>query len=132
MAGSVRSRKETLTSTLPTLLTAVVLAVAGQLLVKAGINSVGGESFADGLLRGFLRIYTSPLVLIGTAVYAFSVFFWVYTLTKTDLSLAFPFVSLSYVLVILASWILLGETVPPLRWLGAAVICVGIILVSRS
>jgi drug/metabolite transporter (DMT)-like permease len=119
-------------SALPAILAGVLLAVAGQLLVKHGINLQGGGSFAAGLLRGYLRIYSSPWVLLGSGLYAVSILFWVYSLSRVPLSFAYPFVSLSYVLVILASRLLLGEAVPPLRWLGVAVICAGILLVSRS
>jgi uncharacterized membrane protein len=48
------------------------------------------------------------------------------------LSFAYPFVSMSYVLIILASRVLLGEPVSLLRWVGVLVICAGIIIVSRT
>ena len=117
---------------LPAILAAVALAVAGQLLVKHGIGLLSGPHFSSGLLRGFLNIFSSPWVLLGSGLYTGSVFFWVYALTKTDLSFAYPFVSLSYVLIIVASKFLLGETVSIVRWIGVFVICVGIVLLSLS
>jgi len=119
-------------SALPTILAAVVFAVAGQLLVKHGINQVGGEGFSRGLIRGYLHIYSSPWVILGSLVYIVSILFWVFSLARVDLSFAFPFVALSYVLVIVASRFLLRESVPVLRWIGVLVICSGIVLVSRS
>ena len=126
------ARKEKPMSVLPAILVAVALAVAGQLLVKHGIRLLPGPYFASGLLSGFLRIFTSPWVLVGSGLYTLSVFFWVFALTTADLSFAYPFVSLSYVLIILASRFLLGETVSLIRWIGAFVICCGIVLLSLS
>ena len=119
-------------SILSIILVAVVLAVVGQLLVKHGINLVQDHCFSGGLVRGFLRIFLSPWVIVGTGAYAVSVLFWVYALTRVDLSFAYPFLNLSYVLIILSAWLLLGEQVSPIRWLGVAVICAGVILVSRT
>lgn len=114
------------------ILAAIFLAVIGQILVKKGLNSFGQIDFSSGLIRNFVRIYLSPMVLIGTFIYLSSAFFWIYALTKVDLSFAFPFLSLSYVLIILASWLLLGESIPLLRWIGVIVICIGVFLVSKT
>ena len=114
------------------ILTAIFLAVIGQILVKKGLNSLGHIDFSSGLFRNYVKIFLSPAVLIGTFLYISSAFFWIYSLTKVDLSFAFPFLSLSYVLIILASWLLLGENIPLLRWIGVIVICIGVFLISRS
>jgi drug/metabolite transporter (DMT)-like permease len=114
------------------ILAAVALAVTGQVLVKQGMNALGAVQFSAGLLSAYGRIFTSPLVLAGTVSYTVSILFWIYALSRVDLSFAYPFLALSYVLVIIASWLLLGERIPPLRWIGLAVICAGILIVSRS
>ncbi|MFW6180758.1 MAG: EamA family transporter [Spirochaetota bacterium] len=114
------------------ILAAVALAVTGQVLVKQGMNALGTVQFSGGILSAYGRIFTSPLVLAGTVSYTVSILFWIYALSRVDLSFAYPFLALSYVLVIIASWLLLGERIPPLRWIGLAVICAGILLVSRS
>lgn len=114
------------------ILAAVALAVTGQVLVKQGMNALGAVQFSAGLLSAYGRIFTSPLVLAGTVSYTLSILFWIYALSRVDLSFAYPFLALSYVLVIIASWLLLGERIPPLRWIGLAVICAGILIVSRS
>lgn len=114
------------------ILASVSLGVLGQFLIKRGLNSLGKLDFAAGLVVAYLKVFLSPLVVLGLGVYFLGVFFWLYALSKVDLSYAYPFVSLSYVLVILASVFLLGEQVTPLRWLGVAAICAGVVLVARS
>jgi drug/metabolite transporter (DMT)-like permease len=117
---------------LPFILASVVLTVAAQILVKQGLNRMDSPVFNSGLLLGYLRIYSSPLVLLGSGLYMISILLWMYSLSKTQLSFAYPFVSLSYVLIIIASRFILGESVPAVRWIGILVILIGIVLVSRS
>ncbi len=118
--------------TILALVAAVALAVAGQILVKYGINELRDDVFAAGLIRGYARILSSTWVIAGSLLYVVSVFFWLFSLAKVEISFAYPFVSLSYVLIILASRFLLGETISPLRWIGVASICAGVVLVSRT
>jgi drug/metabolite transporter (DMT)-like permease len=124
--------KEKKMSVVPIILTAVFLAVIGQIFVKRGLDLLGTIDFSSGLFITYVKIFFSPFVLIGTVFYTISIFFWIYSLTRVDLSFAFPFLSLSYVLIILASWLMLGENIPLLRWIGVLVICLGVFLVSRS
>lgn len=111
---------------------AVLLAVAGQILVKKGLNIIGNVDFSSGVIRAYLKIFLSPLVVLGSITYTASIFFWLYALSKVDLSFAYPFLALSYVFVLLFAWIFLGETVSMLRVIGVLVICLGIYLVARS
>jgi drug/metabolite transporter (DMT)-like permease len=57
---------------------------------------------------------------------------WIAVLARLELSLAYPFLALNFVLVALSSRLILGESVPALRWAGILVICLGILLVARS
>jgi drug/metabolite transporter (DMT)-like permease len=61
-----------------------------------------------------------------------SLLIWFYVLTKVDLSIAYPFLALSYVLVLLFSWLILGESISALRIVGVSVISCGVILVAKS
>ena len=119
-------------SAVPFILIAVTLGVVGQLFIKIGLNSLRNLDFSTGLLVTYVRIFTSLHVVSGTFIYIVSVFFWLYALSKAELSFAYPFLALSYVFVLLASTLFLGETVPVIRWLGVSVICFGVFLVSRS
>ncbi|OEU84549.1 MAG: hypothetical protein BA873_13910 [Desulfobulbaceae bacterium C00003063] len=119
-------------STVPFILIAVTIGIIGQLLVKLGLNRLGNLDFSVGFIETYLRILLSPLVILGTLTYVASAFIWVYALTKVDLSFAYPFVALSYVLILLFSWLFLGENIPFIRWVGLLIICFGVFLISKS
>jgi len=112
--------------------TSMILGAVGQLFIKKGLNYLGGLDFSSGILATYLKIFLSPFVITGIGIYFVGVFFWLYGLSKVELSFAFPFVSVSYVLVFLLSWFFLGESIPLLRWIGLATICCGVFLVGRS
>lgn len=110
----------------------MILGAVGQLFIKKGLNYLGALDFSSGIVATYIKIFFSPFVMAGISIYFVGVFFWLYGLSKVELSFAFPFVSLSYVLVFLMSWAFLGETIPMTRWLGLLTICVGVFLVGRS
>ncbi len=115
------------------LLITVGLNVAGQFLMKQGMSQVGpiGGSLpvmAASLTKAFLN----PYVIGGVGAYGFSSIFWLILLSRVELSYAYPALSLGYVLVTIISAMVLNEVVSPMRWLSVAVICVGVILLSRS
>ena len=114
------------------ILVSVLMGSIGQIFIKKGLNNLGGLDFSIGLIGSYMRIFLSPLIIFGIVIYFFGVFFWLYGLSKVELSYAFPFVSLSYILVFIFSWFLLGENITPLRWIGLATICFGVFLVGRS
>ena len=114
------------------LLITVMFAASGQILVKKGINSLGQIEFTSGLVAAYFKIFTSPFVISGTLLYTFSIFLWLYILSKVDLSFAAPFLAFTYVLFMLGSWLVLGESIPIMRWIGIFVICVGLLLTSSA
>lgn len=117
---------------IPAALLSVVCSVVAQLLVKKGIDALGNVDFTIGMFRAYTRIFTSPFVLAGTGVYVGAILLWLYSLSKLNLSVAYPLVSVSYVLAVLGAWIFLGEQVPPMRWIGVGVVCVGVSLIGVS
>jgi len=114
------------------IITSMILGAVGQICIKRGLNLLGNIEFSSGLIVSYAKIFFSPYVLTGLFIYFIGVFFWLYGLSKVELSFAFPFVSLSYVLVFLLSWFALGESIPLLRWIGLMTICVGVFLVAKS
>lgn len=119
--------------TLALLIIPAFTGVAGQLLLKMGMAQMGALEISMAAVPTIIwRMATSPLVIAGLAVYVGGIFFWLLALNRVDLSYAFPFASLSYVLVFFFSWLLLGERISMPRVVGMLVICLGIILVARS
>ena len=115
------------------ILVAVLASAVGQLVLKKGMGSMGALTLGAGQLGGILaRIVASPYVLLGLAIYACGTLFWLVALSRVDLSYAYPFVSLSYVVMLVASWLLLDEQISLLRIAGSAVVILGVLLISRS
>ncbi len=109
----------------------ISLAVIGQLLMKKGMQIFGVFPAKEILIR-FFPIVFSPLVFLGLFAFAVSSVFWLIVLSRLDLSLVYPMVSIGYIAVALFSVFYLGESVSLLRWAGIFVICIGVFLISRS
>lgn len=116
------------------ILIAVVFSVSGQLLLKAGANKVGRieTSALKNPLQIVFSFVKSPLIIVGLLLFIISAFLWIIALTRVDLSFAYPLVGTSYVLILLFSRIILGEDVNILRWLGALLVALGVVLISRG
>lgn len=121
-------------SSLPLVLLAIVCGVAGQLSLKSGMTQVGqvGAAALAQPLQLALRVLTTPLVVGGLGLYVLGAAAWLTVLSRVPLSLAYPMLALSYALTPALAWLLLGEQVSSLRWLGIFTICVGVLLVARS
>ena len=114
------------------ILLSVTAGVAGQTAIKLGVSQPGAPDAAGSIGTLVGMIFSSPLVLLGLFLYGLGALAWIAVLARMDLSLAHPFLALNFVLVALVSRFALGETLPPLRWAGIAVICAGILVVARS
>lgn len=110
------------------LVLSVILGALAQVLFKLGVSQ---EGYSLGL-QGLLVVLTRPYILSGLLLFMASFFLWLRVLATYDLSYAYPLVSLSYVIVTVASRFLLGESLSPVRCVGLAFILLGIILVGRS
>jgi len=115
------------------ILISVVAGAAGQVLLKKGMGSMGPLTLSIDQLGNILwRIGTNPYVVIGLAIYVGGTVFWLTALSRVDLSYAYPFASLSYVVMLIASWQLFNENITVLRLLGSLIVCVGVFIISRS
>jgi len=111
----------------------VIVGVAGQTAIKLGVeNSISGEGISNVFLSILAYSLRSPLVLLGLFLYGIGAVAWILVLSRVDLSFAYPFLALNFILVMISSRVLLSETVPLLRWLGVLIICAGIIVVAVS
>jgi drug/metabolite transporter (DMT)-like permease len=125
--------KTQLISSLGLILLSVASGVAGQLAIKMGVTRAGAAALQGaGPASTLVTAFRSPLVWLGLALYGLGALAWILVLTRMDLSLAYPFLALNFVLIAIVSRVFLGETIPALRWGGIAVICLGILLIARS
>ena len=111
----------------------VLLNAAAQLLLKAGTNAVGAFEFsAANALSVGLRLALEPHIVGGIACYVVSVVVWIMALSRVEVSIAYPMLSVGYVVNAVAAWYLFGEAVTPMRLTGIAVIIFGVFIVARS
>ena len=116
------------------ILTGVGLNAAAQLLLKVATRPLAhfSEFTAETLSSSMSILSMSPPFWAGMVCYAASVCVWLAALTKAPVSTAYPMLSLGYVVVAAVSVLWLGESMAPGKVLGIALICAGVILVSRS
>lgn len=111
----------------------VLLNAAAQLLLKAGTNSVGAFEFtASNVIPVGWKIATQPHILSGIGCYVVSVVVWILALSRAEVSVAYPMLSIGYVVNAIAAWYLFGEAVTPLRLAGIGIIVLGVFIVARS
>lgn len=116
------------------LVVSVFFAVVGQLTLKSAmddIGRIGGAEFKDPLAT-ILRAAREPKLWIGLAIFGISAVFWLVVLSRVALSVAYPLVGLSYIVVVAIARFFFHEHVPALRWVGVSVIAMGIALIGIS
>jgi drug/metabolite transporter (DMT)-like permease len=115
------------------ILLSVVLAAVAQLTLKHGMDRVAAGTGAMRFDVDSLRdVVTTPAVWAGLLLFGLSAVVWLAVLSRTSLSFAYPFASLTYVLILLADRFVLEQDVPALRYAGVAFIVVGIVLVAQT
>jgi drug/metabolite transporter (DMT)-like permease len=128
-------RKGIPTMLIAMILLSVALAAVAQLALKTGMNEVtdtlSPESFS---LNGpsLRALVAQPFVWGGLFLFGISAMVWLVVLSRASLSFAYPFASLTYVLILIFDQFVLKDEVPPLRWGGVAFIGIGIFLISRT
>ncbi len=115
------------------ILTGVLLNAGAQLLLKAGVQPLGELSIGWAtLLPTLLRVLAQWPIIAGLACYVVSVGVWIVGLSRVEVSLAYPMLSLGYVVNALAAWWLFGEALGPMRWAGMMLILAGVLVMSRT
>ena len=118
---------------IPLILAVVTTNAISQMLLKQGMNTIGKFEFNGGSLASMFPVVAlNPYVIGGLAVLVFSMGLHLMALSRVDLSFAYPFLSVSYVLVLFAGYFWFGEAINSARMLGVALICVGTFFVARS
>jgi multidrug transporter EmrE-like cation transporter len=83
-------------------------------------------------MKAAIYILWPSFIVGGLACYVVSVALWIVALSRVDVSIAYPMLSIGYVVNAFAAWYLFGEALTPLRLTGIAVIVLGVFLISRS
>lgn len=115
------------------ILSGVLLNAIAQLLLKAGTNAIGRFDFTpDNIVPVGLKLALEPHILGGVTCYVVSLVVWLLGLSRVDVSIAYPMLSIGYVLNALAAWYLFGESLTAQKLIGIGFIIAGVVLVTRS
>ena len=114
--------------------TGVGLNAAAQLALKVATRPLAAYAQFDGatLMASIVVLARSGSFWVGMFCYGASLCVWLAALSRAPVSIAYPMLSVGYVIVAFASMLWLGETLSPAKMLGIALICMGVVLVSRS
>jgi len=112
------------------ILLSVGLSAVAQVAMKAGVSGATLRAGQDSVLGSYIAMLTAPKVLLGLACYGLGALVWLRVLTMMDVSQAYPFVALGFVLTMLLGFLLLGETPHLTRLLGAGFILAGVWLIG--
>jgi drug/metabolite transporter (DMT)-like permease len=126
-------RKRIMTIAIGYILVSVIAGAIGQITLKYGMSLTGQITLSlHDLVPTLWKIFTNPFIIGGLTLYVCGTVFWLAALSRVDLSFAYPFASLSYVVMLTASWLLFNENITPLRLAGTLVVMLGVFLISRS
>lgn len=119
--------------TIVLILITVTLSACGQLALKLGVSKPQIENAMQiGIIDTLFAVIASPLIWFGLAIYGVSVVLWLWVLSKVDLSVAYPFVGISFLVTLAFGAFILSENVTPIRIIGTIFIATGCVLVGRS
>lgn len=111
----------------------VLLNAVAQLLLKAGARNVGEihltmqNFFAVGI-----KVVSQLPIIGGLTCYVLSVVLWIIALSRVDVSIAYPMLSLGYVVTAIGAWYLFGEALSAQRLMAIVVILVGVAWLART
>jgi len=116
------------------LFVAIAMGAVGQIGMKAGMNRVreraGGE--LESFVKALPKIFSDLYVLGGITIYVISTALWLWVLSKVDLSFAYPCISISYIIIILAGRWIFRECIDGWKIAAIALILSGVILLGFS
>jgi drug/metabolite transporter (DMT)-like permease len=120
--------------TLPLIFVVATFAPLGNILLSKGMKGFAPATNWQPaeILQIFLRVLGSGYIWLGICSLLAAFVAYMLALTWADYSYVQPAASFSYAVVALLSYFLLREAVPPLRWVGIAIICVGVFIVGHT
>ncbi len=126
---SIRPEARGNMNTILIILFGVVFAAVGQVSWKLGMNLIG--PLTNFRPSEIISVFLDPHVLFGLIMYALSTVFWLIALSRMELSFVYPFISLTYVLVLALSYLVLKESIGLNKIAGTVLIILGLIIISR-
>ncbi len=118
---------------IPLILAVVSTNALSQILLKKGMLTIGHFDFSSSsLISVFPRVALNLYIITGLLTLVFSMGLHLMVLSRVELSFAYPFLSISYILVLIAGYLMFGEDINYYRMAGVALICVGTVFIAHS
>lgn len=115
------------------LIPAILSSTTGQLFLKMGMNQIGDFSFApDALLTVLPQVILNPFIWVGFIGFIGGTVFWLGVISRAPLSLAYPILAMSYFVVVIEAWLILGEALTWQLLVGVVIIFAGVVIVGLS
>lgn len=124
-----------LIKTLCLLLFSICIGITGQFCLKEGVMASSGRIAISSLpevLAGLQLIFSHPMIWLGLGLYALGSISWLLVLSRVDLSYAYPMMGFAYVITVALAAFIRHEHVSGIRWSGAALIAIGVILIGNE
>src|SRR5215469_15339131 len=110
---------------------AIALGSCGHLLIKLGVTAVP-NAVAGSLFARIEHYLLQPAAITGLGIYGAGTLLWIYAVSQKNISFLYPLTALTYVIVALGGKFIFGEAIPAGRWLGIAVVMIGVALLQFS
>lgn len=113
------------------ILSCIILNSIAQIFLKFGMNNMSRSISSIGI-GNIPSLIQNLYVMTGGTLYALSFIIWLYVLSKVKLSYAYPFISLSYVIVAILGFLILDEKISPVAWAGILLVVIGVSLIGMN
>ena len=110
---------------IPLILFSVLLNAIAQLVLKKGMSTIGGGKIV-------FKIITNPYIIAGMGIYGISILSWLFVLSKVNVSVAYPFLSIGFIFSSIAAYYVFNEPLTIHKIIGIALICAGLVFLSLS
>ena len=115
------------------ILSSVSLNAFAQLFIRKGMLKIGSVSLAfDQLFNMVLAVFTNVYLLSGMFSYGISIILWMIVLSKVNVSLAYPFLSIGYIITTVLAYLFFNEPITFQKVLGIIIICIGVFVLTQS
>jgi multidrug transporter EmrE-like cation transporter len=118
---------------IPLILSGVSLNAVAQICLKKGMVLIGHFNFSlNNLSQMLSKVIVNPFIILGMLCYIFSIIIWLLVLSRVEVSFAYPFLSIGYIMVAVMGYVFLNENISLYRIAGIIIICAGLIIMSKS
>ena len=114
------------------IISSVLLNALAQILLKAGMKQFGNIDLKNNIINTSISIALNPYIITGFISYGISIILWLWVLSKVDVSLAYPFQALGYIVVTILAWLIFQENISFTRIMALIFITIGLIILAFS